>query len=134
MTEGAGTYICDLQVSSLILFKEQSKPGRCIVAYKDHVSEIVDISREESNAAHSLSSSAVRLHCPASDQAAAAAVHMYSSAAISALPPLRSMPLSVLLPSPSNPRAAIFFYRFSLILRIISSYSASVRYTFPGFI
>ncbi len=42
-----GIYICDLQVSSLILFKEQSKPGRCIVAYKDHVSEIVDISREE---------------------------------------------------------------------------------------
>jgi diadenosine tetraphosphate (Ap4A) HIT family hydrolase len=37
-------------VSSLILFKEQSKPGRCIVAYKDHVSEIVDISDEERNA------------------------------------------------------------------------------------
>ena len=34
----------------LILFKEQSKPGRCIVAYKDHVSEIVDISDEERNA------------------------------------------------------------------------------------
>ena len=30
-----------------ILFKEQSHPGRCIVAYKDHVSEIVDISEEE---------------------------------------------------------------------------------------
>ena len=42
-----GIFICDLQVSSLILFKEQSKPGRCIVAYKDHVSEIVDISPEE---------------------------------------------------------------------------------------
>ncbi len=44
-----GIYICDLQVSSLILFKEQSKPGRVIVAYKDHVSEIVDISEEERN-------------------------------------------------------------------------------------
>lgn len=42
-----GIYICDLDVSQLILFKEQSKPGRCIVAYKDHVSEIVDISDDE---------------------------------------------------------------------------------------
>ena len=39
-----GIKICDLDVSQLILFKEQSKKGRCIVAYKDHVSEIVDIS------------------------------------------------------------------------------------------
>lgn len=44
-----GILICELEVSSLILFKEQSKPGRCIVAYKDHVSEIVDISEEERN-------------------------------------------------------------------------------------
>ena len=41
-----GIFICDLDVSSLILFKEQSHPGRCIVAYKDHVSEIVNISDE----------------------------------------------------------------------------------------
>ena len=33
----------------MILFKEQSHPGRCIVAYKDHVSEIVNISEEERN-------------------------------------------------------------------------------------
>ncbi len=45
-----GIYICDLNVSTLILFKEQSKPGRCIVAYKDHVSEIVNISEEDRNA------------------------------------------------------------------------------------
>lgn len=45
-----GIKICDLSVSQLILFKEQSKRGRCIVAYKDHVSEIVDISDEERNA------------------------------------------------------------------------------------
>lgn len=45
-----GIYICDLSVSTLILFKEQSHPGRCIVAYKDHVSEIVDISHEERDA------------------------------------------------------------------------------------
>ena len=42
-----GIFICDLRVSSLILFKEQSKPGRVIVAYKDHVSELVNISAEE---------------------------------------------------------------------------------------
>ena len=47
---GFGIKICDLEVSQLILFKEQSHPGRCIVAYKDHVSEIVDISDEERNA------------------------------------------------------------------------------------
>ena len=45
-----GIKICDLTVSQLILFKEQSHPGRCIVAYKDHVSEIVNISEEERNA------------------------------------------------------------------------------------
>ena len=42
-----GIKICDLDVSQLILFKEQSHRGRCIVAYKDHVSEIVDISDED---------------------------------------------------------------------------------------
>ena len=45
-----GIKICDLSVSQLILFKEQSHPGRCIVAYKDHVSELVDISEEDRNA------------------------------------------------------------------------------------
>ena len=42
-----GIKICDLQVSQLILFKEQSHPGRVIVAYKDHISELVDISPED---------------------------------------------------------------------------------------
>ena len=45
-----GIKICDLTVSQLILFKEQSHPGRCIVAYKDHVSEIVNITDEERDA------------------------------------------------------------------------------------
>ena len=45
-----GIHICDLSVSSLFLFKEQSHPGRCIVAYKDHISEIVNISDEDRNA------------------------------------------------------------------------------------
>ena len=47
---GFGIKICDLSASQLILFKEQSHPGRVIVAYKDHVSELVDISDEERNA------------------------------------------------------------------------------------
>ena len=45
-----GIKICDLSVSQLILFKEQSPPGRVIVAYKDHVSEMVNISDEDRNA------------------------------------------------------------------------------------
>lgn len=42
-----GLDICELSVSTLILFREQSHPGRCIVAYRDHVSEMVDLSDEE---------------------------------------------------------------------------------------
>ena len=42
-----GIKICDLQASQLVLFKEQSHPGRVIVAYKDHISEMVDISPED---------------------------------------------------------------------------------------
>ena len=45
-----GIKICDLSVSQLILFKEQSHPGRCIVAYKDHVSELTDISPRDRQA------------------------------------------------------------------------------------
>ena len=45
-----GIYVCDLSVSTLVLFREQSHPGRCIVAYRDHVSEVVDISDDERNA------------------------------------------------------------------------------------
>ncbi len=47
LLDSFGIPICKLSVSQLILFREQSHPGRCIVAYKDHVSEIVDISPEE---------------------------------------------------------------------------------------
>ncbi len=45
-----GIKICDLKVSKLVLFKEQSHPGRCVVAYKDHESEIIDLSKEEREA------------------------------------------------------------------------------------
>ena len=47
LLDAFGIPVCELSVSQLILFKEQSHPGRCIVAYKDHVSEIVDISPDE---------------------------------------------------------------------------------------
>ena len=47
LLDSFGIPICELSVSRLILFREQSHPGRCIVAYKDHVSEITDISAGE---------------------------------------------------------------------------------------
>lgn len=50
LLDAFGIHICDLSVSSLILFREQSHPGRCIVAYKDHVSELVDLTDEERSA------------------------------------------------------------------------------------
>lgn len=50
LLDAFGIFICQLSVSSLILFKEQSHPGRCIVAYQDHVSELVELSEEERNA------------------------------------------------------------------------------------
>ena len=34
--------ICELKSSKVYLFKEQSHPGRVIVAYKKHVSEITE--------------------------------------------------------------------------------------------
>ena len=42
--------ICDLGVSQLFLFKEQSHPGRCNVVYKDHGVEFHELSDEERNA------------------------------------------------------------------------------------
>lgn len=39
--------ICDLEVSTVYLFKEQTYNGRCNVVYKEHKSEITDLSEEE---------------------------------------------------------------------------------------
>lgn len=39
--------ICDMQVSTLYLFKEQSHPGRVVLAYKDHINEQFDIPEAE---------------------------------------------------------------------------------------
>lgn len=50
LLDAFGIFICQLSVSDLILFKEQSHPGRCIVAYRDHVSELTELSDEDRNA------------------------------------------------------------------------------------
>jgi diadenosine tetraphosphate (Ap4A) HIT family hydrolase len=42
--------ICDLEVSRLFLFKEQTYRGRCLVAYKDHVDELFELSDADRNA------------------------------------------------------------------------------------
>lgn len=42
--------ICDLSASTLFLFKEQSHPGRCVVAYKEHVNELFELSETNRNA------------------------------------------------------------------------------------
>jgi diadenosine tetraphosphate (Ap4A) HIT family hydrolase len=42
--------VCDLSVSTLFIFKEQSYPGRCVVAYKDHVNELFELPAEERDA------------------------------------------------------------------------------------
>jgi len=45
-----GYFVCHLNVSDLYIFREQSHLGRCIVAYKDHVSEMCDLSKEDREA------------------------------------------------------------------------------------
>lgn len=42
-----GIKICELPMSKLILFKEQSHPGRVIVACKKHVDDITELTQEE---------------------------------------------------------------------------------------
>lgn len=38
--------VCDLQASTVFLFKEQTYHGRCIVAYKDHATELYELEDE----------------------------------------------------------------------------------------
>ena len=45
-----GIKICELPASKVYLFKEQSHKGRCIVASKHHVSEMIELSEEDRNA------------------------------------------------------------------------------------
>ena len=47
---GFGVFVCELGVSNLYAFKEQSHPGRVIVAHKEHVDDFTDLNDEERNA------------------------------------------------------------------------------------
>jgi diadenosine tetraphosphate (Ap4A) HIT family hydrolase len=42
-----GIKICDLESSSVILFKEQSHKGRIIVAYKEHIGDMALLSDDD---------------------------------------------------------------------------------------
>ena len=44
-----GIYICDLNESKLYLFKEQSHPGRVILASKRHVGDVTELTDAERN-------------------------------------------------------------------------------------
>jgi diadenosine tetraphosphate (Ap4A) HIT family hydrolase len=39
--------ICDLNVSTLFLFKEQTYHGRCLVAHKEHYNELFELSDKD---------------------------------------------------------------------------------------
>lgn len=39
--------VCQMEVSTLYLFKEQTYKGRCIVAYKGHVNELFELQEED---------------------------------------------------------------------------------------
>lgn len=47
LLDAFGIKICELSQSKVYLFKEQSHKGRVIVAHKKHVSEIIDLTKEE---------------------------------------------------------------------------------------
>jgi diadenosine tetraphosphate (Ap4A) HIT family hydrolase len=47
LLDAFGIKIAELPMSKVILFKEQSHRGRCIVACKKHVDDISDLSRED---------------------------------------------------------------------------------------
>ncbi|MDL2245823.1 HIT family protein [Parabacteroides sp. OttesenSCG-928-J18] len=39
--------VCDLPASTVFLFREQTYKGRCIVAYKEHATELYELKGEE---------------------------------------------------------------------------------------
>ena len=47
LLDAFGIKICELPMSKVILFKEQSHRGRVIVACRRHVDDITDLSRED---------------------------------------------------------------------------------------
>lgn len=42
--------ICDLSVTKLYLFREQTYYGRCVIAYKDHAVDLTELGPEDSAA------------------------------------------------------------------------------------
>lgn len=44
-----GYFCCEMESSNVYIFKEQSHPGRVIVAHKKHVSEIIELTDKERN-------------------------------------------------------------------------------------
>ena len=61
-----GIKICELPSSKVYLFKEQSHKGRVIVAHKKHVSEITELTAEEScgrSTSQGISSAESQLRC-----------------------------------------------------------------------
>lgn len=42
--------VCDLSVSSLFVFREQTYAGRCLVAYRNHVNELFELTDVERDA------------------------------------------------------------------------------------
>ena len=44
-----GYFCCEMESSNVYIYKEQSHPGRVIVAHKKHVSEIIELTDEERN-------------------------------------------------------------------------------------
>lgn len=47
LLDAFGIKICELPTSKVYLFKEQSHLGRVVVAHKEHVSEMIDLTPEE---------------------------------------------------------------------------------------
>ena len=41
--------VCDLDASTVYLFKEQTYKGRCVVAYNGHVNELFELEDKELN-------------------------------------------------------------------------------------
>ena len=50
LVDAFGIKICELDTCKVYLFREQSHPGRVIVAHKKHVSEIIELTAEERSA------------------------------------------------------------------------------------
>ena len=50
LVDAFGIKICELPTSKVYLFKEQSHPGRLILAHDKHISEMIELTDEERNA------------------------------------------------------------------------------------